>query len=823
MGVLNENAIMGSSAVSGDFEIKNSLRFDSESSSKLSRTPSSAGNRRTYTISFWFKRGIFSTSVHVYPFDANGDGDIYILNTSDKLGSQGYGSGYHTTKQHLKDMTNWYHLIIAVDTTQGTSSNRVKHYLNGSQITVWDSDSQPSQNADSDVNNTVAHTIGGKSGGNYFDGYMAEFHLIDGQQLTPSDFGEADEDYGHWKPIKYTGSHGTNGFYLDFADSSSLGNDASANSNNFTPTNISSHDQVKDSPTNNFCVMNSLDNYYAGSTFSEGNLGLFIATSAQPTNTATFGLTSGKWYWEVRQGSSGTGGGGVGYQGLLGIAGSLGDASGSALGSHADQYGFYASSGHGNLLIGGSYVSYGTLVGFTNGDIISMALDLDNNKMYWAKNGTYLNSGNPAGNSNGHAITDPSSVTAGCYFPAAGDYHSSSENYIFNFGQEGTFIGNETAGGNSDGEGIGNFKYAVPSGFKAICSANLDTDDYASVVPSAHFNTVVYTGDGGLDVTGVGFQPDLVWCKARGATYHHQLHDSVRGATAGMLKSNDTDAENSTYQFDSFDSDGFTTDSGNVTGVNGNGETQDAWNWKMNGSGSSNSNGSITATVSANTNAGQSIMTYSGASGNGTVGHGLSKAPNLVIVKTRNAADQWRVGTIQNLGGPPNFTDYFKLNASDGYSDESTTWNDTAPTSTVISVGTDSATNHPGYTHVAYCFHDVDGYSKIGFYLGNGNSDGTFVYCGFRPKWLLLKPSNYSDGWKLFDTVRGAQNGPYNQYPPGDLKPDTNAVENFSTAFNVDFLSNGFKWRATDNSVNGGYEYIYYAIAEQPFKFSNAR
>ena len=330
---------------------------------------------------------------------------------------------------------------------------------------------------------------------------------------------------------------------------------------------------------------------------------------------------------------------------------------------------------------------------------------------------------------------------------------------------------------------------------------------------------MVYTGDGGLDVTGVGFQPDLVWCKARGATYHHQLHDSVRGATAGMLKSNDTDAENSTYQFDSFDSDGFTTDSGNVTGVNGNGETQVAWNWKMNGSGSSNSNGSITATVSANTNAGQSIMIYSGASGNGTVGHGLSVAPNLVIVKTRSDADQWRVGTIQNSGGPPNFTDYFKLNASDGFTDESTTWNDTAPTSTVISVGSDSATNHPGYTHVAYCFHNVEGYSKIGQYEGTYNTDGGFAYLGFRPAWVLIKAINSSQDWVIFDNKRDPSN-PVNRF----FHANTNDSEKNQDPM-LDFLSNGMKMRRVDSWHNNTYSdgYFYYAVAEQPFKFSNAR
>ena len=756
----------------------------------------------------------------MYPFDADGNGDIYILTSSEKLGSQGYGSGYHTATQVLRDIGNWYHLIMAVDTTQGSASNRVKHYLNGSQITVWDSDSQPSQNDDSDVNNTVAHTIGGKSGGNYFDGYLAEFHLIDGQQLTPSDFGEVDEDYGHWKPIKYTGSHGTNGFYLDFADSSSLGNDASANSNDFTVTNITASDQVTDTPTNNFPVMNNLNNQPFATTFAEGNLEITTGGSGQePSNMATFGMKTGKWYFEVYQKSGGD-------WGLIGIrsqqSGSISPTAKDSVGKSADGYALLGKGTHSgaqNLVNNNAYVSYGTAQDYGNGDVISVAVDLDNNKCYWAKNGTYINSGNPGSNSNGHSITAVGSTSSGEYFPCLGDYDASSYVFLTNFGQDGTFAGNITAGGNADGNGYGNFKYAVPSGFLALCSQNLPTP---AVIPSEHFNTVLYSGTGSArSITGVGFQPDLHWLKIRaGESKSHMITDAVRGA-GKYLQSDGSGAENTdTGTVSSFDSDGWSFGSATANQFNNSGSTYVAWCWKANGSGSSNEDGSINTTAtSANTSAGFSISTYTGESGNGTVGHGLSKPPNLVIVKSRADADQWRVGSIQSLG-PMDFTDYLKLNATTAITDEATTWNDTAPTSSVFSVGSDSATNHPGYTYVSYCFHDVEGYSKIGCYKGNANTDGTFVYTGFAPTWILIKRLDGTYGWAMHDNIRDTTNPITAAFKADDTEPETT----ISNGGGVDFLSNGFKIRDSGTGMNAsGSAYLYYAIAEQPFKHSNAK
>lgn len=801
MGVLNENVILGSSAVSGGFEIEQSLRFNNDDSPNLDR--GSFSPTSPHTVSVWVKRGDLGRRNVVWAINA---ADTLEFTSDDYLSWQRRPTTM-TTTQRFRDTTNWYHIVCK------SESGAIYLYVNNVVV---------ASNTSSTANPYTAGDIhiGSNSPNSYinsstsFDGYLAEFHWIDGTALGPDSFGEADEDYGHWKPIEYTGSHGTNGFYLDFASSSALGDDASG-SNDFTVNNITASDQTTDTPTNNFAVMNNLNNQPFATTFAEGNLEITTGGSGEePSNMATFGMRSGKWYFEVYQKSGSA-------SGLIGIRsqqpGTISPNAKDSPGKSADGYAWYGYGYVGNLVNNDGYVTYGsTLVAYGNGDVLSVAVDLDNNKCYWAKNGTYIASGNPSSNSNGHSITAVGSTDSGEYFPCIGDYDANSYVFVTNFGQDGTFAGNITAGGNSDGEGIGNFKYSVPSGFKALCSKNLPDP---ACKPSENFNTVLYTGTGSSQTITTTIQPDMCWVKNRDRSGDPVLVDILRGAGQTLFPhSNGAEADNASGGAMTIGSSGFT-----VSGIddwwNKSGDAFVSWNWKMNGTGSSNSNGSITATVSANTTAGQSIMIYSGASGNGTVGHGLSVAPNLVIVKTRSDADQWRVGTIQNSGGPPNFTDYFKLNASDGFTDESTTWNDTAPTSTVISVGSDSATNHPGYTHVAYCFHNVEGYSKIGQYEGTMDADGGFAYLGFRPAWVLIKAINSSQNWVIFDNKRDPSN-PVNRF----FHADTNDSEKNQDPM-LDFLSNGMKMRRADSWHNNSYSdgYFYYAVAEQPFKFSNAR
>ena len=331
-----------------------------------------------------------------------------------------------------------------------------------------------------------------------------------------------------------------------------------------------------------------------------------------------------------------------------------------------------------------------------------------------------------------------------------------------------------------------------------------------------YFNTKLYTGNGSLPraITGVGHQPDFVWIKNRDVGYHHQLYDSVRGTSAGVLYSTLTDAEDSTYQLSSFDSDGYTMGS-NLGAVNGNGEDIVSWNWKANGAGSSNTDGSITSTVSANTTSGFSIVQYTGNSTSGaTVGHGLGVVPKMIIVKTTARAGNW-VTYHHTLGA----TKYLELNNNGAVGTSTAAWNDTAPTSSVFSLGSWSNTNDNGYGMIAYCFAEKKGYSKFGSYVANGNTDGTFIYTGFKPAWVMYRRSDGSVNWNINDNKRDTYN-----VAGTTLQANSSGAEftYMSSGGYLDFLSNGFKCRglsSAHNTADGNY--IYMAFAEAPLVGTN--
>ena len=331
--------------------------------------------------------------------------------------------------------------------------------------------------------------------------------------------------------------------------------------------------------------------------------------------------------------------------------------------------------------------------------------------------------------------------------------------------------------------------------------------------PTSFFNTVLYTGNGTTDhaITGVGFQPDWTWLKKRNNADDNILSDVVRGATKYLI-SNSTAVEGTYAEgFKSFDSDGFTL--GNANNTNQNTHTFVAWNWKAGGSASSNSNGDITSSVSANTTSGFSIVSYTGTGSVATIGHGLGVAPKLIIVKTRSYSSQaWPVD-VRAVDGIL----YLNETGAKGSYGNSSPFPTTAPTASVFSVGSPENTNASSATYIAYCFAEVKGYSKIGSYTGNGNANGTFVYTGFRPAWILLKQSSTSGaGWRIHDTKRGISGNPEDE----TLYASANNAE--STGRDVDFLSNGFKLRTDSGDGNSsGATYIYLAFAESPFVNSN--
>ena len=586
-------------------------------------------------------------------------------------------------------------------------------------------------------------------------------------------------------------SSGSPYIYMAFADTREYAYwyDQSGNNNDWTSEGgLTESDVMVDSPTNNFCVMNPLALGTDG-TLSEGNLKLIYGGSGtRTTTTATMGFASGKWYWEVA----------VNHNGgeVIGIT-NISDYTSIYPGQAAGSWGYYADDG--NKYVEGTASSYGA--GYTAGDIISFALDMDNGTLVAYKN-------------NSSQGTLVSSLTGDIY-PAIGDGGAGgTTNNVFNFGQDSSFAGTKTPQGNQDANAIGDFYYAPPTGFLALCTKNLPD---ATVVPSEHFNTVLYTGDGTANrqITGVGFQPDFVWHKARSTTHHNELHDAVRGAGLRLI-SNDTYAEaDHTAQFNSFDVDGFTVSEGNKE-YNEASTTYVNWNWKAGGSASSNTNGTITSQVSANVDAGFSIVSYTGTGSASTIGHGLSASPEMIIVKDRNATYNWFVFHIGDTAAPE--TDFMNLDQTDATQDLNTIWNDTLPTASVFSVGTHIVVNTNTNDYIAYCFNSVDNYSKVGSYTGNGSTDGTFVYTGFRPAWVMIKRSDAAgDDWHIVDMTRDTYNVATHR-----LKANSSATES-STDTSMDALSNGFKLRNTSGARNAGGTYIYLAFAETPFKHSNAR
>ena len=366
----------------------------------------------------------------------------------------------------------------------------------------------------------------------------------------------------------------------------------------------------------------------------------------------------------------------------------------------------------------------------------------------------------------------------------------------------------KTAQNNADGNGEGDFYYTPPTGYFALCTNNLSSELTLPIGKGgSYFNPVLFTGNGSNDhaITGVGFRPDWVWLKGRNSADGNNLWDINRGVNKRLFTHNSNAELADTNSLKSFDSDGFTMD--NDSGVNGSGDTYVTWNWLGSNTTASNTDGSITSTVSPNTTAGFSIVTYTGTGSNATVGHGLGKVPAMMIIKNRSATANWVV-YHKEMGNNTAIV----LNNSDA-SFSAGDFQNTTPTSSVFSIGTSTSANGSGDNLVAYMFAEIEGYSKMGKYTGNGNTNGPFVYTGFRPAWILRKSSSNAETWSILDSTRSAINAAQDV-----LRPNVDTAEGSATWSTIDILSNGFKMRASDPATNGnGYTYIYMAFAENPF------
>lgn len=789
--MFNDNNFFGAGGAGGFYghEINQSLRFNDNDSAYLSRTPASAGSLTTWTFSVWVKRanlGINQTIIQVANAGSPYQSTDLVFRDSDKIRWTAYSSSNERleTSAVFRDPSAWYHIVIVWDSSNATSSDRMRLYVNGVRQTDFSTENYPSQNQSSYLNTTNLHAIGRyPHGSTYLDAYLAETILVDGQALDADSFGEFKS--GVWVPKAYTGTYGTNGFHLDFGNSAAIGDDISGNNNDWTANNLAASDVVLDSPTNNFNVMNAL---HGDATLSEGNLNV---SGTNQTRVGTIEIPqSGKWYFEMCCGPNSPSSNDDG----VGLATAPRTVSG---------YSDYIYRGSGKKQSNSTgYVDYAATYG--TGDIIGVVFDADAGSLVFYKNNV----------SQGTAFTG---ITEKVFANVYARGITSSPNLVANFGQDSSFAGNKTAQGNTDANGIGDFYYSPPAGYLALCTANLPEPAFSPAndeSPQDHFNTVLYTGNGGTNSIDVGFATDLLWIKRRDAAYNHNLYDIIRGDKQA-LRSNETGAEAdySAYGAPTLESNGFeVTD--NDHWWNRSGGSYVAWNWKANGSGVSNTDGSITSTVSANTEAGFSIVSYTGnGSAGSTIGHGLNSAPDMIIVKGRDSTWRWAVyhDAMGNDGG-------MYLESTDAKLTSSNLWNNTSPTSSVFTVGAGNNLNTNGENYISYVFHNVEGFSKFGSYTGNGSTDGPFVALDFEPAFIMVKRTDSAGNWVIFDGAR-------NSYNVVDevLSADLSDAE-YSNVGGYDFVSNGFKSRDSHYTRNAsGGTYIFAAFSRNPLKYSNAR
>ena len=751
---------------SNGYKISNSLRFRRSASSYLSYTPRAAGNRAHWSLSMWVKRGRLSEGEYPRLLSTAGNNDNINFMNDDKfrieLGNT--GNAANSTAAVFRDPAAWMHIVVMLDASNATQTERFKLYINGDHVNAWSSNSFPNPGFQSSINDAVEQNIGRfrNGGSDFFDGYMADIRFIDGATLDISEFGYR-EPNGVWRPKSYSGAYGAGGYWLKFDDAANIGKDSSGNNNHWTPHNIDvaapgtqpTYDLMKDSPTpyddgtpnppGNYCTFNPL----GGNTsmaLTDGNLKA-QANGGPLHRYMTVGISSGKWFWEYTCGN-------VNQGTNVGVSNQPEETGATWNGMRS----YYHT---GQKIAGATATAYG--VPYGTGAVIGVALDMDAGTV-----GFYLN-----GTDYGVAH----SGLTGVWFPMLrldnGDWGN------VNFGQHP-------------------FKHAPPAGYKGLCTTNLPMPSITD--GKKHFDVALGAGAGILAQAQALTPHDLIWIKDRANQNDHQLIDVVRGAS--VLNSNTENGEHP-----------YVAPSGNSV----------AWCWKAGGAPVANNDGTIASQVSANKCGGFSIVSYTGNGNAGaTVGHGLGVKPNMIMVKRKTAGSvAWGVWH-SGLDAQRNLF----LNQSNGQEDggglgrvgENTS-------STTFGFHNTGRGVETGVPYIAYCWTAIPGMSAIGKYIGNGNDDGTFVYCGFTPRWVLIKrmESNGDPGnWMVMDTSRDTFNKANNQ-----LYLNMTRTENGEGAVgrdDIDILSNGFKLRGSGGWVNaGGNPYAYAAFAEHPFKIANAR
>ena len=814
----------------GGMDIPRSLRVDQGTSnvsdgSFYSRTFAD-GNKRTFTISVWFKRcyktgNIGDDSSTIISCGGGGTGsyagrfgfDIYDSGDQLKFTINNPAPTQHAHARSTRRFRDdaWYHAVFTYDSTQATESDRMKMYING-ELEPLESPAYPSQNYEGYFNNNVLHRVGATSSYSsgadlgQFNGYLAEFHFIDGTTYDSSYFGYTEQQTGIWRPKRVTGlTYGTNGFYLDFSDNTStttIGYDKSGNANHFSPHDVNYSDSVPDSPTNDFCMMSGLNK---NTGLTRGNLRFYKwndSSAALVFCQASMDIpNTGKWVMEYRW---------TGYQytRYFAITRRM-RAQGAYLDNSAyvyyDMYDGTTRSG-----LNGSTVT--TLTGgqTSYGDNVTrywmMACDMDAMQASFYVNSTLIST---------IAIPELPDDGKGNYvwtWTSSNGGSGSSYDDRFNFGQDATFFGAVSLQNKTDASGLGQFYNTVPDGHKCLCTKNLPPRTDVLVEPQKHFDTLLYTGNATDDtnITGLQFKPDFVWIKQRNGTNSHLLFNVVqRGLTANtFLNSNSANADSTDANaLQSFNDGGFQI--GTSSELNENSSTYVAWCWKAGGAAVSNDDGAITSQVSVNQEAGFSIVAYTGdGSSTSTIGHGLGKAPKWIMTKCRstNTHADW---VVWHVGLSDNKNLYLNQQNAEGTPSYG---HITDPTSTLINVskGSGNQTNASGETYISYCWSEIPGYSKFGIHTGNGDSDGTNVVTGFKPAFIMIKRFDSSNNWHIADSKR------QDRFNPITAQIYPNLANAEAAQVDLDILANGFKLRnsaAFENASNG--TYVYMAFAEQ--------
>lgn len=787
------------------YQIKKSLRFRAASSANLSRTFASLTDTTRWTFSGWVKRGSLGTARGIFTGGVVADAAQFAgiwFNPSDQLV---VGSGtvdWRRTNRLFRDPAAWYHIVVVFDSNLADSTQRVLVWVNGElQTYAFVSDPSPAQS--SGINRSVAHSIGYQSvsvGLSHHDGYLAEINFLGSVSgKTASDFGRIDPVTGVWIAKKYTGTYGTNGFYLDFKDGTSLttlGYDKSGNGNHWTATNISltagvTYDWMDDTPTNNFAVLNPLSNSTTGAgVLASANLQQVSNSTTSNIRIATIPVTSGLVYAEALLNSDNAQQ--YGYFGLV-----REPFEGQALsdpGAATDGYAVGVTPTFANYITkkAGVVTQFSTRA--TGAVTARIAFNANTGNLWLGIGGTWFGGGDPA------AGTSPtySGVTVGTwYFAVSCGNVAGTQSAHVNFGQRP-------------------FAYTPPSGFKALCTKNLPAPTIKK--PWEHHNSYVLTKIGNTNFTldwDASTYDTLFWIKRRDAAGDWYQVDGLRGYDKILKITAGGSAE--------------TTDA-NVIGVSGKTCTLKstlpdgqyivyAWKAGLSASRQTNTDGTITSTVSRNVIAGFSIVTYNGTLAVGTIGHGLGIVPRLIDVKQRNGAGQWANLHQSSNGGDGGHLGYQFLNTNASFVTDGSFWNSTKPTSSVFSVSNSAHTNPSGGTMVAYCWAEISGYSQFRRFIGNGAVDGTFAYNDLLPLDFYYKRADSAGNHQITDTKRDIANP-----QESDLILNSTTAEGGGSATAIDLLSNGVKLRNNnaDRNANGG-AYIYRAFATAPFKYGNAR